>query len=75
MAKLPKTSNRKPGAPKPASGMLLTLDQVADELGCSRRQVQRLIGSGDLIKTQLSERMVRVNRRDLEHFCAMKRGV
>ena len=73
MAQTPKTPNRKPGAPKPASGALLTLDHVADELGCSRRHVERLIGSGELVKTQIGKRMVRVHRRDLEALLARKR--
>ncbi|WP_429910799.1 helix-turn-helix domain-containing protein [Glycocaulis sp.] len=73
MANTPDTPSGKSGQPRPASGAMLTKDQIAAELGCSRKQVERFIASGDLIATRFGPRMVRVHRRDLEAFIAWKR--
>jgi excisionase family DNA binding protein len=58
----------------PEPGVLLTLDQVAQELGCSRKHVERLIKAKELVATRIGSRSVRVHRRDLDAFCAWKRS-
>jgi excisionase family DNA binding protein len=63
----------RPRKRSPEPGVLLTLDQVAQELGCSRKHVERLIKSKELVATRIGSRSVRVHRRDLDAFCAWKR--
>lgn len=78
MGNTPKTPSR-PGPASataaPKSGVHMTKADVAAELQCSPKQVERFIASGELIATRFGPRMVRVHRRDFEAFCALRRRV
>jgi excisionase family DNA binding protein len=53
---------------------LLTLDEVAEQLGCSRRTVERLVSEGRLRVVRI-RRLVRVTERELAAFVAGQRWV
>jgi excisionase family DNA binding protein len=52
---------------------LLTLQQVADELQLSPRQVQRLVQRGLLTAYRVSDRALRVKRMDLDRYLERRR--
>jgi excisionase family DNA binding protein len=58
----------------PPSPALLTLNGACAYLGCSRRTIERLIGSGALPAVRLGERLTRVDVRDLDAFIASRRS-
>lgn len=45
----------------------LTVQDVSQIIGCSTRTVYRLINNGTIKAVNLSERLIRINRRSLEH--------
>ena len=47
---------------------LYTLDETADILKVSRRTVQTFIADGRLKATKVGERLVRINKLDLQTF-------
>ncbi len=53
--------------------LLLNLDEVAEELRCTRRTVERHVAAHRLIAIHLG-RCVRVERRELESFIAELRS-
>jgi len=53
---------------------LLTFDDVAEHLRCSKKSVQRLITSGDLPVVRIG-RMVRIHPTDLGRFIKLRRSV
>jgi excisionase family DNA binding protein len=55
-----------------ADTLLLTLDEVARELRCARRSIERQIASHRLGVVHVG-RSVRVERRELERFIAQMR--
>lgn len=57
-------------APDTASRMLLTVTDVANELGCGRDSVYALIANGALPSGRLGRRLRRSRRGDLEAFVA-----
>lgn len=64
-------TTRDPSAPAPTTDvtLLLTLDEVASQLRCARRSVERQIARHRLRVIHLG-RSVRVERRELERFIA-----
>lgn len=52
--------------------MLLTVDQVAEQLGVSTKQVRRLIASGELPHHRIG-RLIRVTGADLMTFIRLRR--
>lgn len=50
--------------------MMLSVPEVAAELGCGRDTVYALIASGKLPSVLIGERLRRVRRQDLERFIA-----
>lgn len=56
-----------PGPSKPERTMLSIVD-VAEELGCGRDTVYSLLASGQLRSVRLSERLRRIRRSDLLAF-------
>jgi excisionase family DNA binding protein len=50
--------------------MLMTVPEVARELGCGRDTVYALLASGDLPSVRLAGRLRRSRRGDLEAFVA-----
>jgi excisionase family DNA binding protein len=57
-------------APDTATRMLLTVTDVARELGCGRDTVYALLVSGALRSVRLGGRLRRIRRGDLEAFVA-----
>ena len=59
-------------APAPTSHprMMLTVPEVAAELGCGRDTVYALIASGNLPSVLIGARLRRVRRQDLEQYIA-----
>lgn len=57
-----------PAEPGSARRMLLSVGEVAAELGCGRDTVYRLMTSGALPSVTLSGRLRRVRREDLRAF-------
>lgn len=55
-----------------APTLLLNLDEVADQLRCTRRSVERQVAGGRLRVVRIG-RSVRVERRELERFIAVLR--
>jgi excisionase family DNA binding protein len=55
-------------AVSPEVRMMLTVSEVAAELGCSRDTVYALIASGSLPSVLIGERLRRIRRLDLERF-------
>lgn len=53
--------------------MLLSIAEVAAELGCGRDTVYALLTSGVLPSVRLGDRLRRIRRRDLEAFVAQMR--
>jgi excisionase family DNA binding protein len=56
--------------PDAATRMLMTVPEVARELGCGRDTVYALLASGDLPSVRLAGRLRRIRRGDLEAFVA-----
>ena len=54
----------------PAQRMLLSVSEVAAELGCGRDLVYALLASGRLPSVQIGERLRRIRRDDLEAYVA-----
>lgn len=50
--------------------MMLSVPEVAAELGCGRDTVYALLASGRLPSVLIGERLRRVRRQDLEQFIA-----
>jgi excisionase family DNA binding protein len=51
-----------------STSQLLTLDQVADRVGCSVRQVRRFVDRREIEHVRLGPRMVRVTEDALARF-------
>lgn len=62
-----------PARPHGPPTLLLTLDEVAEELRCTRRSVERQIAAGRLVAVHIG-RAVRVERREVESFVARLRS-
>ena len=60
-------------APGTAATLLMNLDEVAEQLRCTRRSVERYIAAGRLFALHIG-RSVRVERRELEDFIARMRA-
>lgn len=58
--------------PQGASTLLLTLDEVAEGLRCTRRSVERQIAAGRIVAVHIG-RAVRVERREVLSFVARLR--
>ncbi|VXC37736.1 helix-turn-helix domain-containing protein [Nocardioides sp. AX2bis] len=70
----PTTTGRAPSTgPAAPVTMLLTLDEVARELRCARRSVERQITRHRLAAVHVG-RSVRIERRELERYVAHLRG-
>ena len=54
----------------PAPRMLLSVAEVAAELGCGRDLVYALLASGRLPSVLIGERLRRIRREDLQSFIA-----
>lgn len=57
-----------PSEAVPAQRMLLSVAEVASELGCGRDLVYALLASGRLPSVLIGERLRRIRRDDLEAF-------
>jgi excisionase family DNA binding protein len=57
----------------PTSRALVTLQDAAIYLSCSRRHVERLLARGELPRVRLG-RAVRVSLMDLDRYIAMRRS-
>ena len=57
-----------PSEAPPAQRMLLSVAEVASELGCGRDLVYTLLASGRLPSVLIGERLRRIRRDDLEAF-------
>lgn len=57
-----------PSEAAPAQRMLLSVAEVASELGCGRDLVYTLLASGRLPSVLIGERLRRIRRDDLEAF-------
>lgn len=57
-------------AAAPQGRLMLSVPEVAAELGCGRDTVYALIASGTLPSVVISERLRRIRRRDLEQYVA-----
>lgn len=57
-----------PSEAVPAQRMLLSVAEVASELGCGRDLVYTLLASGRLPSVLIGERLRRIRRDDLEAF-------
>jgi excisionase family DNA binding protein len=66
------TTHPSPLTTTAADTLLLTLDEVAQQLRCARRSVERHVASHRLHVIHLG-RSVRVERRELERFVAQMR--
>lgn len=55
-------------APRPK--MMLSVSEVAAELGCGRDTVYALLASGKLTSVKVGERLRRIRRPDLERYIA-----
>lgn len=66
------TAHIRTPAPTAPDTLLLTLDEVARELRCARRSVERQIARHRLTVVHVG-RSVRVERRELERFIALLR--
>lgn len=53
---------------------LLTVEEVADHLQCSKRQVFLLLQMGDLPRTRIGVRTVRVKAVDLANYIERRRA-
>ena len=67
----PGTSPRQHATPGDAvqPTLLLTLDEVAEQLRCTRRGVERLVAARGLVSVHIG-RAVRIESRELERFVA-----
>lgn len=54
----------------PLPRMMLSVSEVAAELGCGRDTVYTLIASGQLASVLVGERLRRIRRPDLERYIA-----
>ena len=57
-----------PGPKRSGFGELLTIEQTAQRLGCSKNTVRAVIRKGDLPAVRIGPRMVRVRETDLEQI-------
>lgn len=53
---------------QPQPRMMLSVDEVATELGCGRDTVYALLAAGQLPSVRISDRLRRVRRADLVRF-------
>lgn len=60
--------------PTSTPSLLLTQDQVAGMLGCSRRTLEKWVREGRIEPVRFSARMVRYTRDDVEAFIARRGG-
>jgi excisionase family DNA binding protein len=73
-AAAPKKFTADPKLPfKERGGQLITVNEVANELGVTRRMALRLVGDGDIKKTKIGK-LVRVHIDDLNAYIARQRG-
>lgn len=64
------TATAPAAAPAAHPRMMLSVPEVAAELGCCRDTVYALITSGQLPSVLIGERLRRVRRQDLEQYIA-----
>jgi excisionase family DNA binding protein len=62
------------GLEVPTSRALVTLQDAAIYMSCSRRHIERLLARGELPRVRLSGRAVRVAVADLDRYIAMRRS-
>lgn len=51
-----------------ATGGFVSIDQAADEIGCTRRFIERRIEDGELAVFRPSSRLVRIKRAELDRW-------
>jgi len=60
--------------PEPAENRLLTTQEVADRLRCSREKIRALAIQGEIVQLKLTARMHRVSEQSLNDYVARTRG-
>ena len=63
----------KPTSPSAGQSRLLSVCEIADNLGLSQKTIRRFIAGGDLVAYRVG-RSVRVSEADLETFRRVARG-